>query len=289
MSQGVVFGLRLYDGRRIVIKAHNPRRSTDFLTAVVRVQRYLVEHDYPCPRPLLDPRPFAGSYAVVEELIDEGIYTDAHDPVIRRSLAEMLAWLLKLTCDPERIPGLRPSALDLHLPPDVLWPVPHNAIFDFEATTVGAEWIDDIAHKAKEMWANGVGDLVLGHTDWSIKHLRYIDGVVRVIYDWDSLALDKEPVIVGSTAMSFTYTEVLNVPRFPTREESLAFVAEYEDARGRPFTVNEKRTLAAASTYGLCYCARCEHSLAPEVRAYHAGSCRELLAQYKDTFLTFDA
>ena len=63
------------------------------------------------------------------------------------------------------------------LPPDHgLWPVPHNALFDFEATVAGAEWIDEVAGKAKKILDNSPGRMVVGHADWSAKHLRFMDG-----------------------------------------------------------------------------------------------------------------
>lgn len=284
-SQGLAAGFLLKDGRRIVLKAHPPKRSLDFLSAIVQVQRYLADQGYPCPRPLLPPRPLVNGHATVEDLIDEGVYTDAHDPLIRRSLAEALDWLIKLTRRPETIPNLQLSALDLRLPTNQLWPIPHSNIFDFEATTAGAEWIDDLARQAKAIRSGGAGDLVIGHTDWSVKHFRYIDGKVRVIYDWDSLALDKEPAIVGDAARYFTYTEAFNVRPLPTREEAHAFVREYEAARGKPFSADELKTLAATVTYGLAYGARCEHSLHPHENVYPAGSCRALLKRYGNAFL----
>ncbi|MFL5693953.1 MAG: phosphotransferase [Ktedonobacteraceae bacterium] len=286
-SQGAVFGLLLHNHQRIVIKAHHPRRSTDFLNAVVRVQHHLTDHGYPCPRPLLDVRPLSNGLANVEELIDEGIYTDAHDPAIRRSMAEMLAWLINLTRNPESIPGLHLSALDRRLPPALLWPIPHNAIFNFKATTAGAEWIDDLAQQAKEVMSQSPGEYVLGHTDWSVKHLRYLNGHVCVIYDWDSLALDIEPVFVGDAARGFTMTWFLDVPILPTRAEAQAFINEYECARGKSFSADEYKTIAAAATYGLAYGARCEHSLQPLAGEYPPGSCRDLLKRYGNAFLPY--
>lgn len=288
VSQGAVFGLSLENGERVVIKAHPPGKSIEALSAVVHVQHFLAEHGYPCPIPLITPKPLAAGHAVVETLIDEGSYRDAHNLVIRRSLAEMLARHIHLTGHPESIPNVNPSALDRRLPPHILWPVPHNAIFNFEATTSGAEWIDNLAQQAKKVIAHGIGRFVLGHTDWSVKHFRYVNGNVRVIYDWDSLAYDKEPVIVGGAAIGFTYTEFFAVPWLPTQEEASAFVAEYEVARGQPFTTDERITLAAAATYSLAYSARCEHSLHPQERTYPPGSYRATLAHYKDTFLSFE-
>jgi hypothetical protein len=286
-SQGLVFGVRLRDGRRIVIKVHKPDRALAFLSAVEAVQRYLADAGYPCPRPLLGPRLCGQGLAMVEELIDEGVYHDAHDPVYRRSMAEMLEWLIRLTRQPESIPGLDPSLLDLTLPPDVLWPTPHSNIFDFEATRAGAEWIDKIALSSKAIIDMGVGVLVIGHVDWSIKHIRYVGERVRVIYDWDSLILDREPVLVGHIAVGFTYTEFFPVAWFPTAEEARAFVAEYEEVRGKPFSADERKVLAAAATYGLAYAARCEHSLHHQERSYPAGSARDLLARYGESFVAF--
>ncbi len=280
-SQGAVFGLRLSDGRGIVIKAHPPTRSLAALSAVFAVQRYLVASGYPCPDPLLPPKPLAAGHAVVEELVDEGVYHDAHDPFYRRSLAQMLAQLIKLLNSPAALPDVDSHALDRRLPSDVLWPAPHNAIFDFSATSAGAEWIDDIARRAKAAIASGAGKLVIGHTDWSIKHFRYIGKHVRVIYDWDSLALDKEPVIVAGAATGFTYNEMWTTSPFPTPEESFAFVQEYELARGQPFTQAERSTLAAARAYNMAYAARCEHSLHPQERSYPEGSLRAALAAHQ--------
>ncbi len=277
-SVGAVCGVRLEDKRRVVVKVHQPSRSLDFLKAVVRVQHYLIDHGYPCTKPLLAPRPLAYGIATTEELVDEGVYHEAHDPTIRRSMAEMLAWLIQLTMTPEAIPGLQSAALDIRLPPGVIWPAPHSKLFDFEATASGAEWIDEIARKAQESKRHGAGQLVLGHIDWGVKHFRYVNERVRVIYDWDSLSFEKEPIIVGRASGYFTYTEFFGAVRGPTNEETQAFIAEYEAARGRPFTSEEMQTLEAAKLYGLAYGARCEHALHPDETSYPDGSCRSRLA-----------
>ena len=259
-SVGAVCGVRLVDGRRVVVKVHQPSCPLAFLQAVVRIQHYLVDHGYPCTKPLLDPRPLAHGIATTEEFVDEGEYHQAYDPTIRRSMAEMLAWLIQLTSTPGAIPGVQPASLDLRLPAGAIWPAPHSKLFDFEATATGAEWIDEIARQAQEIKLCGAGQLVLGHTDWGVKHFRYVGERVRVIYDWDSLAYEKEPLIVGKASGYFTYTEFFGESRLPTDEEAHAFVTEYEAARGRPFTCEEQQTLQAAKIYGIAYAARCEHA-----------------------------
>jgi hypothetical protein len=285
VSQGAVFGLQLQDRHRIVIKAHSSRSNYEYLQAVMRAQHYLADQSYPCPLPLLEPSPFMHGLATIEELIDQGEFKNPHDPTVRRSLSQLLAWQIHLLREPTSIPDISPSAFDHRLPPDILWPTPHSPIFNFEATAVGAEWIDKIARKAREARVHGAGQPVLGHADWSAKHVRYVGDQASVIYDWDSLSLEKEPAIVGAAAINFTYTEQSDIPRLPTREEALAFVAEYEAARGKPFSPEEYQTLEAAATYHLAYGSRCEHSLHPQEHTYPNDSCRVLLAQYGGGFL----
>lgn len=288
-SQGAVSGIRLEDGRRVVVKAHPPEQPLAFLRAVYEVQHNLSRRGYPCPRPLLAPRPLARGHAMSEELVDSGSYADAHDPTIRRMMAERLAELVRLTRDLTALPGLRPGLVSRWLP-DKLWPTPHSAIFDFEATTVGSEWIDGLARAAKEtlLRASHLSQPVIGHTDWSVKHFRFEDGKVRIIYDWDSIALDQEPIIVGDAARGFTMTWNLDkpVPLAPSAEEAQAFVAEYEAARGKAFTAEERIIMCAAATYAIAYTARCEHCLDPNPIDFPTGSYREALARYGAYLLT---
>jgi hypothetical protein len=82
-SIGAVCGICLEDGRRVVVKVHQPSHSLDFLQAVVLVQRYLIDRGYPCTKPLLNPRPLAHGLATTEELVDEGVYRQAQEIRLR--------------------------------------------------------------------------------------------------------------------------------------------------------------------------------------------------------------
>ncbi len=284
VGQGIVFGLRLEDGRQIVIKVHPPKQPNEFLAAVYHIQCHLANHGFPCPQPILGPTSLLYGHATVEALVDAGIYADAHDPAIRRTMAETLYWLVDLTRDFVDMPGLQPGLLSRR-PGDVLWPTPHSKIFDFEATKVGSEWIDQIARKAMQMLSNSAGQNVIGHTDWSVKHFRFEGSKARVIYDWDSLALENEAVIVGDAARGFTMTWHLNVPLAPNLDELWAFVGEYEAARGIAFTSTERTTIAASAAYALAYSARCENRLDQGTKDFPAGSFREALAYYGEKLL----
>jgi hypothetical protein len=256
-SVGVLFGLLLRDGSRVALKIH-PERDASSLEAVQRVQAHLLERRFPCPRPL-----GVQGRATLERWCDEGSYRDAHEPAVRRVVAEHLALLVRLTAKLHPLAGLEPY----FQPPDApLWPIPHNVLFDFEATAAGAEWIDDIARAAKPLRDARVGELVIGHGDWSVKHFRFRGLRPTVVYDWSSLGTDYETTYVGVAADSFTYTAHLPVAVLPTVDEACAFFEDYERARGRPFSLEERRAAHAAAVYGRAYSARCTHAVGNEAR-----------------------
>jgi hypothetical protein len=257
-SVGVVFGLRLADGRRVVLKAHQPRESRESLEAVHAVQGRLFRAGFPCPEPLVGPAVLGDGFAVVDSLVDVGELRDTHDPTCRRLIAEALAWHLDLARA-----GGRPAALagawSLY-PSDRLWPrEAHAPIFDFAATAAGADWIDAIAARAKPLAAQP-GELLIGHHDWSGKHFRFEDERVTAVYDWDSLRLGREAVIVGNAAMTFTTNfDMPGLKLTPTPDEVRAFVDEYSTARKAPLSRSEREQVAACATFIAAYTARCEH------------------------------
>lgn len=259
-SVGSVFGIRLADGREVVIKVHQPHEPLEYLNAVHIVCCHLNESGFPCPRPLLAPTPLALGHGTVEELRVDGDWVDAHDPAVRGTMAELLAELAVVASDLVDLPGLRPGLLS-RVDEGRLWPRPHSAIFDFEASSSGAEWIDELALQARHALLQPAGKRVVGHVDWSVKHFRFRDGDVSAVYDWDSLAVEREPVVVGQAARAFTFTWRIPVRLAPSLDESRAFLSEYESARGVPFTSAERETAGAAAVYALAYTARCEHSL----------------------------
>lgn len=278
-GQASVFGLLLDDGRKVVLRAHPPTQPLGFLEAVHRVQEELADREFPCPRPLLSPTPLARGHARVEELVDGGTYADAHRPEIRRAMAETLFRLVDLTRDLRATRGLRPGMLS-RVPAGKLWPTPHHPMFDFERTAEGPEWIDVLARRARRSLSNAAGQTAVGHSDWAVKDFRFEGSRPRVVYDWESLALDGEAVLVGEAARGFTMTWHLDVPAAPTLAETRAFVEEYEAARGTAFSLAEHSTVAAAATYAAAYTARCEHALDPAARSYSPGSFRRLLADH---------
>lgn len=270
-SVGALFGLTLRDGSRVALKVHKLYQDEAYFDDMQRVQWALADAGFPAPRPL-----GRRGLATFEEWIDAGEFRDAHEPDVRRAMARELGRFHELATGS----GVRPRRPFFPLGDEALWPVPHNALFDFEATQDGAEWIDDIARAAKPVRDSGEGVEVVGHTDWSVKHLRF-DAALRVtvVYDWDSVTTDLEPLLVGNAAGSFTYTEELpyEVEVWPTAEESLAFIDECETARGTPFTLGERRSAHGACVYLRAYAARCGHAFTGDARGSGLESFAEAL------------
>jgi hypothetical protein len=114
----------------------------------------------------------------------------------------------------------------------------------------------------------------VGHDDCSAKNMRMGPAGIAVLYDWDSVFLDREAFIVGSAPAHFPVTWELNVPETPAIGEVAAFVREYEQARGAAFTPAELAEVEAGATYAWAYKARCEHAIDPEGMRWQ-GSSRE--------------
>lgn len=270
-SVGALFGIRRRDGTRLSLKVHTLFRDEAYFDDVQRLQGALATAGFPAPGPL-------GRTGLVtrEKWLDEGVFLDAHVPAVRRSLAKALFGFHDLAT----ATGIRPQRPFLR-PVNALWPKPHNALFDFEATSEGAEWIDEIAAAARAVTDLAVGQEVVGHADWGVKHVRF-DEELRptAVYDWDSVTVDFEPIVVGSAAGGFTYTEELpyEIDVWPATNESIAFLDDYEAERPDRFTSEERKAAEAACVYLRAYAARCHHAVGGD--AHETG-----LAELAETLL----
>src|SRR5258708_37215530 len=106
-----VVGLRLRDGRPVVLKVRPPAGR---IAGCVAVQRHLFAHGFPCPEPLAGPAPLGDATATAEALVPGGRMLeragDAH-----AALAALLADLVRLAPSPAGVPSLEPA------PPWVGW------------------------------------------------------------------------------------------------------------------------------------------------------------------------
>jgi hypothetical protein len=258
---GLVVGLGLADGRDVLVKIHRWNASTERLTAVQSVQRQLHDAGLPAPRPLLAPTVLGHGIATVEEYRSGDIRGDGRDPEVRMVLAAGLFDLVSASRSLELERGVGTPLIER--PPGApLWPEPHDLRFDFDATSAGAAWIDELAASARDRLADDDdGPRLVGHFDWRVENLGFRSGAIAAIYDWDSVAASTEPVLVGSVAGQFCadWGRGEEDP-LPTFSDMQRFVEDYERARGREFDDVEREALDAANLFLVAYGARCQHS-----------------------------
>jgi hypothetical protein len=204
---------------------------------------------------VLAPTALANGVAIVETLEDRGGWADAHDPAVRRAVAGGLAQLVAAA-------QLQPGLVSWRGAYERLWRDPHDRRFDFAGTAAGAEWIDELAAAARRRLDESAGGpSIVGHSDWRVEHLRFDDGVLSAVYDWDSLAVAPAPVFAGAAAHQFTADwSIEGHVCTPSLDESLAFLDDFQDARGSPFSEAERRVAHAAFVAALAYSVRCGHS-----------------------------
>jgi hypothetical protein len=258
VSVGCVVGCRLVDGREVVLKAYQRRWTTEFLLAVKRVQSYLHHEGFPCPEPIGVPFTIGGAIVFAEHCLpDPGISTATKEllPVSAAGLARVVR-----LCRSRHEPGL--AAHPLRVADGDLFPEPHSPLFDFVATRAGAEWIDAIGEKAKDIWTADESAPVIAHTDWSIRNVRLDPSGPIAVYDWDSLALVTESQAVGLAAATWCKTGEPE-DATPSAADVDAYIGAFEAARKTVFTAEQRRATRAFAVWNMAYTARCEHSLDP--------------------------
>jgi hypothetical protein len=280
-----VYGLHLEDGGRVVVKVHRGRPDPRSLAAATASQRWVAQRGYPAPMPLDGPSILDGHVAVIEALLDHGSVADAHDPPVRKALASSLADQLRIFAEIELPTGLtvRPSWAVYENGP---WPVPHDPIFDFTTTPIGFEWLDEFAQEASDILITADLPLIVGHSDWYAGNVLVEDGAVTATFDWDSLIIDSEAVIVGVAAGQCTSGS--SAFDAPAPGQVAAFLSDYQANRPAPFSAREQRTCHGAVAWQLAYNARCELSWMGPASPPRSGSILAALVDHRGDYLRAD-
>jgi Ser/Thr protein kinase RdoA (MazF antagonist) len=269
-SISAVFGLRLTDGRDVVVKAReDDGRATSCLTA----QAWLAKRGFPCARPLT-PAVGVGALAVhAEESLPGGDLLRGDSPDVAVRYAEVFARLMTalagLTLEP---PLPNPRWVRWDHTDSGLWPA--IRVLDEEDQSAVAAYVVDTAERArKRLLAAGL-PCVLGHADFEAQNLRWQDGDVWAVHDWDSLAWQPEAALVGAASGVFPKTGPATLPPI---ESSEAFLVAYQDVRGRSFTAVEQEIAWAASLWPAAHDVRWEalHGQPPS-DALHAQAAERL-------------
>jgi Ser/Thr protein kinase RdoA (MazF antagonist) len=239
-----VTGLRLTDGREVVVKVRPPGTR---LTGCAAVHRALWAAGFPCPEPLVDLQPLDGQAATAEVLMpDDGKQPPDRDLAVLSAAA--LARLVELAPDPDSIPSLAPSPSWTgwdHTEPG-LWPTPDDFDVDLNSRP-GPRWLDRVAAAVRDHLGGHAGQPVIGHGDWHPDNLVWHGARLMAVHDWDSVICQPEPAIAGLAAASFLGLGATT--GLATIDDSAAFLDAYVGARGRPWTPAERAASWAAGLW----------------------------------------
>ncbi|MGM1059223.1 hypothetical protein [Saccharothrix sp. Mg75] len=257
-QMSAVFGLRLAGGHEVVVKA---REDGGRAASCVAAQARLAERGFPCPRPLT-PAVRVGALAVhAEEFRPGGDLLRGDSPDVAARCAEVFARLVGGLADvtvPPPLPNPRWVRWD-HTGPD-LWPAIRE-LDERDQDAVPGYVVDTAARVRARLRAADL-PCVLGHADFEAQNLRRRGGEVWAVHDWDSLAWQPEAALVGAAAGTFAGA---SPPTLAPVDSSAAFLAAYQDFRGRRFSAEEQEVAWAAGLWLAAHNARWEavHRNAP--------------------------
>jgi hypothetical protein len=258
-SISVVFGLRLSSGRDVVVKA---RENDGRAASCVAVQARLAERGFPCARPLT-PTVGVGVLAVhAEEYRPGGELLLGDSPEVAVRYAAVFARLMGELVDVTVAPPLpNPRWVRWDHADSGLWPA--IGLLDERDQSAVPASVVDTAGRARERLLAADLPCVLGHADFEAQNLRWHDGHVWAVHDWDSLAWQPEAALVGAASGVFPKTGPATLPPI---ESSEAFLVAYQDIRGRRFTAEEQEIAWAAGLWPAAHDVRWE--------ALHGGTPR---------------
>jgi hypothetical protein len=245
----VVLGLRLAGGADVVVKA---RADEGRAVSCVAAQARLAGLGFPCARPLT-PVTVAGSLAVhAEEFRPSGEVLEGDSPGVAIRYAEVFARLMTGLDGVDVAPPLPnpPWVRWDHTGPG-LWPA-IGFLDDRDQGAVPA-YVAEVAGRARARLLAGGLPCLLGHADFEAQNLRWHGREIWAVHDWDSLAWQPEAVLAGAASGAFASA---GPPVLAPVESSAAFLAAYQDIRGRLFTAVEQATAWAASLSITAYNAR---------------------------------
>jgi Ser/Thr protein kinase RdoA (MazF antagonist) len=250
-SLSAVVGLRLADGREVVVKA---REDDGRASSCVTAQGRLAERGFPCARPLTAVS-VVGSQAVhAEECLPGGEILRGDSPDVARRYAAVFARLMAELAGIDVAPPLpnpRWARWD-HSDPG-LWPS-LGFLDERDQSAVPAYVVETAVRVRGRLLAAGL-PCVLGHADFEAQNLRWHDGDIRAVHDWDSLAWQPEAALAGAASGAFASN---TPPTLAPVESSAAVLAAYQDLRGRRFTAEEQEIAWAAGLWTAAHNARWE-------------------------------
>ncbi|NUP47793.1 MAG: phosphotransferase [Catenulispora sp.] len=255
-----VYGLRLGDGREVVVKV---RPAEERLTGCAAVQRHLWQAGFPCPEPLAGPLPLSppsphpdqsSPQLPVPAVSAEALLTGGRPfpasagPERAQAFAALLARFIAVAPHPSQVPDLDPPPAWIHWDHGLpgLWPPPDDRDADLNDQP-GSAWLDAFGHAARAVLLPArAAPRVIGHCDWESHNLDFRDGEPWAVHDWDSVVSAPEPVIVGVAAAMWPADVGCHGA---TVVQSEQFLEAYQGSRGVPFRADELAQTWAAGLW----------------------------------------
>jgi hypothetical protein len=242
-----VFGVALADGRHIVVKV---RLWHERLVSCWQVHRHMWKAGFSCPEPLGPPEKHDHLAVSFERYLPGGV------PLPRgletaEKLGYVLADLVRLAPSARAFPLLSPPWGFLRWDDrGDRWP-PATDIAEDLNTRHDPPWIEHSARLARAVIRGSTLPLVIGHGDWWTDNIRWENGRLLAVDDWDSVVSLPEPAIVGVAAALFSCGQ-------STVEESAVFLDSYVAASGRRWASHECEVAWAAGLWARLFDARKE-------------------------------
>jgi len=242
----MVFGLRLAGGWDVVVKA---RPDGGRAASCVAAQAQLAGRGFPCARPLTPATDVGGLAVHAEEFRPGGEMLHGDSPEVAARCAGVFAGLMTELADVAVAPPL-PN------PPWVRWDHTGRGVWpagespgDRDGDALPA-YVAETAGRVRRRLLAAELPCVLGHADFEAQNLRWRGPEVWAVHDWDSLAWQPEAALVGAASGAFAST---GAPTLAPVESSGAFLAAYQDIKGRSFTAAELQVAWAASLWMAAY------------------------------------
>ncbi|TDD49102.1 hypothetical protein E1263_32415 [Kribbella antibiotica] len=243
-----VWGLRLDDGREVVVK-RRPDASRRAATCLA-VHQAVVEAGLPCARPLTDISIVNGLAVRAEEWRPGGEVAPGNDPRTAERSARLYAAAMRVTAGLQLTPPL-PNPEWVHWDHNGPGEWPPNPLHD---TRPGANELPPdlvaIAIRTRQRLLNTNLRNVLGHADWEAQNLRWNGETPYLIHDWDSVAWLPEAALIGAAAGAFASNQT---PTLAPLASSEAFLNVFPH-----LTPDELEVAWAASLWPALHNARAE-------------------------------
>jgi hypothetical protein len=223
----VVEGLRLADGREVVVKVRPDVRRA---AVCVEGQTALHRDGFPCPRPLTEVVNFDGMAVHVEEYASAGHAPEALAMEVVDDLSVLFADLVERS---SRLSLRRPRPRPMWL----AWDHPAPGVWPDDPWEEPPAWLTELARRVRARLQVVELDEIVAHGDWEIQNFGWRDERVHVVHDWDSLTTAPESALVGAAAATFRsgYAQ----PSLASVLDTERFLSAYQNAAGRRFTDEE--------------------------------------------------